>query len=72
MSAATLMIGTKMKLDKSKSYGEIMGATNGAKYEQNGNEFDVNGDLIKQVNVIIEPEKTSEIQPKKLGRPYKT
>jgi hypothetical protein len=64
------MIGIKMKLDKSKSYGEIMGATNGAKYEQNGNEFDVNGNLINQANDIIEPAQTFEIQPKKLGRPF--
>lgn len=66
------MIGTKMKLDKSKSYGEIMGATNGAKYEQNGNEFDSNGDMINAENAIIEIVKTIETQPKKLGRPYKT
>ena len=70
LNAAILMIGTKMKLDKSKSYGEIMGATNGAKYERNGKEFDVNVNLIEVVNATIDPVKTSEIQPKKLGRPY--
>lgn len=65
------MIGTKMKLDKSKSYGEIMGATNGARFVQDGKEFYANGELVITENAIIEHSEKPENAPKKLGRPFK-
>lgn len=72
MSAVIVMTGINMKLDKSKPYSEIMGAINGAKYAQNYKEYDASGNLIKAENDTIQPEQTTEIKPKKLGRPYKT
>lgn len=64
---------TVCKLDKSKSYGQIMGADNGARFEQDGKEFDFEGNLIGApvVDVIaIEVEQEAPIK-RKLGRPFK-
>jgi hypothetical protein len=47
------------KLDKSKSYAEILGATNGERYEQNGVLFDFEG------NEIVKEDKP------RIGRPPK-
>jgi len=58
-----------MKLDKSKPYGEVMGSTDGSKYEQFGNVFDRDGNLLTSENVTINAEEP--IQPKKLGRHVK-
>ena len=58
-----------MKLDKSKPYGEVMGSTDGSKYEQFGRVFDRDGNLLTTENVSVKAEET--IQPKKLGRPAK-
>ena len=50
MSAITTMIGCEMKkLDKTKPYSEIIGSTDGSKYDQNGVVFDHKGDeLVKE------------------------
>lgn len=52
-----------MKLDKTKPYGQIIGAVNGARFEQNGKEYDFEG------NPIIEDE--AEPVKRKPGRPPK-
>ena len=58
-----------MKLDKSKPYGEIIGSTDGSKYDQGGNTFDRDGN---QMNAIQNEEETVNIdEPKKRGRPAK-
>lgn len=71
----TMMTGCK-KLDKSRSYGEIMGATDGSKYEQDGLVFDCQGNLLNgQIATIAESmEIVEEVKPEKprLGRPPKT
>lgn len=54
-----------MKLDRTKPYGEIIGANDGSKYEQNGIVFDFNG------NPLNAPEVIEEEVKRKPGRPPK-
>lgn len=64
---------TACKLDKSKSYGQIMGADNGARFYQDGKEFDFEGNVIcaPVVEVIaIEVEQETPVK-RKLGRQFK-
>ena len=60
---------TAIKLDKSKPYGQVMGATNGARFEQNGKDFDHEGNLVGG-DVAPMSDDIIEIKPK-LGRPSK-
>lgn len=59
---------TACKLDRTKSYGEIIGATNGAKFYQNGKEFDFEGNPL--VNEPVVSDEIPENKPKR-GRPAK-
>lgn len=61
-----------MKLDKSKPYGQIIGSTDGSRFEQGGFVFDHEGNEIVQegANIATTDEAQSE-QPKKRGRPSK-
>jgi hypothetical protein len=68
LSATTTMTGYNMKLDRTKSFGEIIGSTDGSKYEQDGKIFDNQGNLMSnENNPEIVAEKTED-KPK-LGRP---
>ena len=60
-----------MKLDKSKSYGLIIGATDGSMYDQNGKIFDRDGNLLGNPvsEDSVQPIKITEFA--KLGRPRK-
>lgn len=59
---------TATRLDRSRSYGEIIGSTDGSKYDQDGHIFDINGELLNDeppVNIV------DDIIKRKLGRPFK-
>jgi len=60
-----------MKLDKSKPYGEIIGATDGSKYEQFGNVFDRDGNQIGGTDTVITQHEELINHVKRLGRPPK-
>lgn len=55
------------KLDKSKSYGEIIGSTDGSKYEQNGVNFDNDGN---EINALVQEDQTRRGRPPKLEKEY--
>ena len=63
-----------MRLDKSKPYAEIIGATNGERYGQGGMVFDHEGNQIK-TTLAIEPTKNKfdsiVVEKRKPGRPAK-
>ena len=57
---------TAIKLDRTKSYGEIIGSTDGSKYDQDGHIFDVSGNLFQVEQYTETPEMAYE---KKFGKP---
>ena len=58
-----------MKLDKSKSYGEIIGSTDGSKYDQGGNIFDCDGNQLNVPETTQHEELVDHV--KRMGRPPK-
>jgi hypothetical protein len=40
-------------LDRSRSYGEIMGDSQGRRYAQDGNYFDAGGNLIGEAKAVV-------------------
>jgi hypothetical protein len=62
---------TAIKLDRTKPFGEIIGSTDGARYDQDGRVFGADGNLLNTPeqpaqNVII-----NELIKRKPGRPPK-
>lgn len=65
---------TAIKLDRSRSFGEIFGSTDGSKYDQDGKTFNADGDLLNYQPE--EPEQRTEriveeVLKRKPGRPPK-
>jgi len=63
-----------MKLDRTKPYGEIIGSTDGSKYDQGGIIFDINGFQLGVTQPSFQ-EKVSDmvddVIKRKPGRPFK-
>ncbi len=64
-----------MTLDRTRPYGEIFGSTDGAKYEQDGKQFDSFGNLLTKDSIVSEfypvGARQEIVEPKKRGRPAK-
>jgi len=60
-----------MKLDKSKSYGLIIGATDGSMYDQNGKIFDRDGNQLGVTEEVVTQHEELIDHVKRLGRPPK-
>lgn len=75
LNAATHATGFKMKLDKSKSYAQIFGSTDGSRFEQGGVLFDFEGNELNAVKpsvVQVQSDEGDIIEPaKRRGRPPK-
>lgn len=48
------------KLDRSRPFGEIIGGNTGARYEQDGNQFDAAESLIQKEDKTEKPAKKKE------------